>query len=96
MRRSSLEMDVAILQILSASKPMKLTHIMYQANVNAKVLKAKLGSLESKGLVKTVSLQKEHLNRQVTGRKFYGLTTEGLGVLHGYLSLYRLLESVKK
>ena len=93
MRRSSLEMDVAILQILSASKPMKLTHIMYQANLNAKILKAKLSSLESKGLVKTVCLQREHLNHEISGRKFYGLTAEGLGVLHGYLSIYRILES---
>ena len=42
MRRSSLEMDVAILQALSASKPLKMTHIMYKANLNANVLKKKL------------------------------------------------------
>jgi len=50
MKRSSLEMDIAVLQALSGSKLLKLTHIMYRANVNATILKRKLIELERKGL----------------------------------------------
>ena len=53
MKRSSLEMDIAVLQALSGSKSLKLTHIMYKANLNATVLKAKLIVLEAKGLIKS-------------------------------------------
>ena len=34
MRRSKLEMYVAILKVLSQRGPLKLTHVMYKANVN--------------------------------------------------------------
>ena len=54
-------MDIAVLQALSASKPLKLTHIMYKANLNANVLKKKLIVLEAKGLIKSHKVHKEHL-----------------------------------
>ena len=61
MKRSSLEMDIAVLQALSASKPLKLTHIMYKANLNGKVLKAKLIFLEAKGLIKSHEVHRERI-----------------------------------
>ncbi len=61
MKWCSMEMDIAILQALSASKPLKLTHIMYKANVNANVLKAKLIALEAKGLIKSHRVRKERI-----------------------------------
>ena len=96
MKRSSLEMDIAVLQALSGSKLLKLTHIMYKANVNAKVLKAKLIVLESKGLIKSHKLHKEHLKGPARERKFYGLTSEGRGVLHSYRSVYNTLGYVEQ
>ena len=45
-RRSSIEMDIAVLQVLSGSKLLKLTHIMYKTNMNASILKQKLIALE--------------------------------------------------
>ena len=39
MRRSKLEMYVDILKVLAQRGPLKLTHVMYKANVNCSVLK---------------------------------------------------------
>ena len=91
MRRSSTEMDIAVLQALSASKPLKLTHIMYKANVNATILKAKLTALEERGLIVTRQLCKENLKRFRRERRFYGLTPRGHEVLHSCLSAYNAL-----
>jgi predicted transcriptional regulator len=95
-KRSSLEMDVAILQALTGSKPLKLTHIMYKANLNANVLKAKLTVLEGKGLIKSNKVQKMHLKGPGRGRTFFGLTSEGLGVLRSYRSVYNVLGCVEQ
>jgi predicted transcriptional regulator len=96
MRRSSLEIDVAVLQALSGSKLLKLTHIMYKANVNAKVLKAKLIVLEAKGLIKSHKLHKEHLSHPGKDRMFYAVTSQGLGVLQSYRSVYNVLGCVEQ
>ena len=95
MKRSSLEMDIAVLQALSSSKLLKLTHIMYKANVNAKVLKAKLIVLEAKGLIKSHKLHKEHLSHPGKDRMFYAVTSQGLGVLQSYRSVYNVLGCVE-
>jgi len=91
MKRSSVEMDIAVLQALSSSKLLKLTHIMYKANVNAKVLKKKLIVLEAKSLIKSQKLHKEHLKQPGKERMFYAVTSKGLEVLHTYLSAYNAL-----
>jgi predicted transcriptional regulator len=96
MKRSSLEMDIAILQALSASKPLKMTHIMYKANLNATVMKTKLTVLEEKGLIKVYKVHKIGLKAPGRERTFYGLTSEGMGVLHSYHSIYKALGSVEQ
>ena len=96
MKRSSLEMDIAVLQALSGSKLLKLTHIMYKANVNAKVLKTKLIVLEAKGLIKSHKLHKEHLTHSGKDRMFYAVTSQGLGVLQSYRSVYNVLGCVEQ
>jgi predicted transcriptional regulator len=88
-------MDVAILQALSGSKLLKLTHIMYKANLNANVLKEKLIVLEARGLIKSHKVHKQHLKAPGRERTFYGLTSKGLEVLHNYLSVYNALGSVE-
>jgi predicted transcriptional regulator len=94
-RRSSLEMDLAILQALSGNKQLKLTHIMYKANLNATLLKAKLTVLEAKGLIKTIKVRKIHLKAPATELTFYGLTSKGLDLLRSYLSVYKELGRVE-
>ena len=49
MRRSKLEMYVDILSVLALRGPLKLTHIMYKANVNCSILKEYLESLIQQG-----------------------------------------------
>ena len=51
MRRAKLEIYVDILQVLAHKGPLKLTHIMYKANVNCRVLKEYLDYLLKQGLV---------------------------------------------
>ena len=51
MRRSKLEMYVGILKVLAQRGPLKLTHIMYKANVNCSILKEYLDFLIGQGLV---------------------------------------------
>jgi predicted transcriptional regulator len=92
-RRSTIEMDIAILQALSGSKPLKITHIMCRANLNATVLKAKLIVLEAKGLINSHRVCKERIKAPGRVRVFYGLTSEGLCVLHSYRSVYNVLGS---
>ena len=38
MRRSKLEMYIAILNVLNHKGPLKLTHVMYKANINCSIL----------------------------------------------------------
>ena len=78
-------MDIAVLQALSGSKLLKLTHIMYKANLNATVLKEKLIVLEAKGLIESHKVHKEHLTHPGRDRMFYAVTSKGLEVLQ-YLS----------
>jgi len=94
-RRSTIEMDIAILQALSSSKLLKLTHIMYKANLNANILKEKLIVLEAKGLIVSHKVHREHLKAQGRERRFYAVTSKGLEVLRGYLSVYNALGSVE-
>ena len=96
MKRSSLEMDVAVLRALSGSKFLKLTHIMYKANVNAKILKKKLVVLEAKGLIESHRIHKMHLKSPGRERIFYGATSKGLDVLRSYLSVYNVLGYVEQ
>ncbi len=49
MRRSKLEMYVDILKVLAQRGPLKLTHVMYKANVNCSVLKGILGLSDKAG-----------------------------------------------
>ena len=51
MRRSKMEMHLDILKILAQKGPLKLTHIMYKANVNCSVLKEYLDFLIQQELI---------------------------------------------
>ena len=83
MRWSKLEMYVDILSVLAHRGPLKLTHIMYKANVNCSVLSEYLGFLMQKELVEERSVGK---NRTV-----FAITQRGVTVLKYFGELKRVL-----
>ena len=68
MRRSKLEMYVDILSVLAQRGPLKLTHVMYKANVNCSVLKENLDFLTKQGLVEEKIIGRERLVYAITYR----------------------------
>ncbi len=68
MRRSKLEMYIDILQVLAWRGPLKLTHVMYKANVNCSVLKEHLDFLIRYGLVEERTVEKKRIVYAVTQR----------------------------
>jgi predicted transcriptional regulator len=82
-RRSKLEMYVDILSALTQRGPLKLTHIMYKANVNCSVLIEYLGFLMQKELVEERSIGK---NKTV-----YAITQRGVTVLKYFGELKQVL-----
>jgi predicted transcriptional regulator len=95
MRRSKLEMHVDILKVLARHGPLKLTHIMYKANVNCSVLKEYLDFLIQNTLVEEkTSHKKRHKTRVV-----YAVTERGRTVLKYFREIktaLQLIEEAKK
>ena len=65
---------------------MKLTHIMYETNVNCCVLKEYLGFLMKQGLVETRSVGRQ--------RMAYSITQRGITVLKNFRELKQVLPIV--
>jgi predicted transcriptional regulator len=88
MRRSKLEMYVGILQVLALKGNLKLTHIMYKANVNCSVLKEYLDFLMKQGLVE----------ERIVGKKrvVYAITQRGITVLKYFKELKQVLPIVEE
>jgi predicted transcriptional regulator len=76
-------MYVGILTVLAHRGPLKLTHIMYKANVNCSVLKEYLEFLMKQGLVEERPVRK---NRIV-----YAVSQRGLIVLKYFRELKQAL-----
>jgi len=87
-RRSKLEMYVDILSVLAHRGPLKLTHVMYKANVNCSVLSEYLEFLLKQGLVEERNVKK---NRIV-----YAVTQRGLTVLKLFRELKQVLPIVEE
>ncbi len=83
MRRSKLEMYVDILSVLSQRGPLKLTHIMYKANVNCSVLNEYLDFLLKQQLVEERAAKKN--------RTLYAITQRGITVLKAFRELKQAL-----
>ena len=79
MRRSKIEMYVDILKVLAQRGPMKLTHIMYKANVNCNILKDYLDFLITQELVEERTFAKE--------RVVFVITQRGINVLKHFREL---------
>ena len=88
MRRSKLEMYVDILRVLAHKGPLKLTHIMYKANVNCSVLKEYLDFLLKQGLVEERIIGK--------ARVVFAVTQRGITVLKNFHELEQVLPIVEE
>jgi predicted transcriptional regulator len=88
MRRSKLEMYVDILRVLAQRGPLKLTHVMYKANVNCSVLKEYLDFLVKQGLVEERIVGKNRL--------VYSTTQRGVTVLKYFRELKEVLPIVEE
>jgi predicted transcriptional regulator len=82
-RRSKLEMYVDILKVLAHRGPLKLTHVMYKANVNCSILKEYLEFLIKQGLVE----EKKLGNRRVA----YAISERGVTVLKHFREFEQVL-----
>jgi predicted transcriptional regulator len=81
-------MYVDILKVLAQRGPLKLTHIMYKANVNCKVLKEYLDFLVGQGLVEERIVGKR--------RVVYTITQRGVTVLKYFRELEKVLPIVEE
>jgi predicted transcriptional regulator len=87
-RRSKLEMYVDIISVLAHRGPLKLTHVMYKANVNCSVLKEYLDFLIKQGLVEERTAGKQ--------RVVYAVTQRGITVLKYFKELKQVLPIVEE
>ena len=88
MRRSKLEMYVDILKVLARTGPLKLTHIMYKANVNCSVLKEYLDFLIAQNLVEEKTVGKKRI--------VYAITERGITVLKYFRELKAVLPIIEE
>jgi len=87
-RRSKLEMYIDILSVLAHKGPLKLTHVMYKANVNCSVLKEYLDFLIKQGLVEERTVGKQ--------RVVYAVSQRGITVLKYFKELKQVLPIVEE
>lgn len=88
MRRSKLEMYVDILTVLAHHGPLKLTHVMYETNVNCSILKEYIDFLIKQGLVEERTVGKRRLA--------YAVTQRGITVLKYFKELKQVLPIVEE
>ena len=88
MRRSKLETYVDILRVLAHWGPLKLTHVMYKANVNSYVLTELLGFLVKQGLVEVKAVGHE--------RNVYKVTQGGVAVLKQFREITEVMPVVEE
>ena len=77
MRRSKMEMHIDILKVLAQNGPLKLTHIMYKANLNCSVLKQNLDFLIQQNLIEEQSTPKKRNKIKIR----YAITERGKTVI---------------
>ena len=83
MRRSKFEMHLDIIRTLAQKGPLKLTHIMYKANVNCSVLREQLDFLIQQNIVNEKTLKKEKV--------VFELTEKGFSILRTFRELQTLM-----
>ena len=88
MKRSKLEIHVDILKVLAHWGPLKVTHVMYKANLNCNVLEECLVFLIKQELVEEKIIERE--------RKLFAITERGVSVLKQFRELKEMLMIVKE
>ena len=88
MRRSKLETYFDILKVLAHTGPLKLSHIMYKANVNGDMLKEYLDFLIKQGLVEKRTIKKRSA--------VFAVTKHGIIVLKQLQELTQVLPIVEE
>lgn len=81
-------MYVDILKVLAHRGPLKLTHIMYKANVNCNVLREYLDFLIKQNLVEERNVGKS--------RKVFAITQRGITVLKYFRELQQILPIIEE
>jgi len=81
-------MYVDILTVLAQRGPLKLTHVMYKANVNCSVLKEYLDFLLKQGLIEERMVGKQ--------RVVYAVTPRGITILKTFRELKQVLPIVEE
>jgi predicted transcriptional regulator len=87
MKRSKLAIYVDILKVLAHTGPLKLTHIMYNANLNCTVLRKQLDFLIKGGFVE---------NRTIKKSTVFSVTQQGLTVLKYFQEITQDLPIIEK
>ena len=88
MRRSKMEMYIDILKVMAQNGPMKLTHVMYKANVNCSVLKENLGFLLQQNLIEEQITVKKRNKTKIR----YAITEKGRTVIKYFNEVNRVLQ----
>ena len=88
MRRSKLEMYIDILHVLAHRGPLKITHIMYKANVNCSILNGYMDFLIKQGLVEEKNITKKKI--------VYAITQRGVAVVNAFRELKQSLPTVEE
>jgi len=87
MRRAKLEIQIDILKVLARHGPLKLTHVMYKANVNCNALRQYLDFLVQQNLVEKQTLSKK--------RVVYAITQRGRTILKYFREINSALSLVE-
>ena len=88
MRRSKMEMYIDILKVMAQNGPLKLTHIMYKANVNCSVLKQNLDFLLQQNLIEERIVIKKRNKTKIS----YAITDKGRTVIKYFNEVNRALQ----
>jgi predicted transcriptional regulator len=88
MKRSKLEVHIDILRVLARLGPLKLTHIMYKANLNCAVLREYLDLLIKQGLVDERVIGKDRI--------VFSVTQRGITILKYFRELKEMLPIVEE
>ena len=83
-----MEMYIDILKVLAQRGPLKLTHIMYKANVNCSVLKEYLDFLIQQNLIEEQITIKKRNKTKVS----YAITEKGRTVIKYFNEVNRALQ----
>jgi len=83
-----MEMYIDILKVMAQNGPMKLTHVMYKANVNCNVLKENLDFLLQQNLIEEQITVKKRNKTKIR----YAITEKGRTVIKYFNEVNRALQ----